>query len=230
MPNPLCLLFDLDGTLTDSDHIHLDAFNALLAERGRSIGKADYTRYIMGADNAAICRYLFPDLPLAASLPLADRKEAMFRDRLSGLRPTAGLAALLDWAEAQGAPCAVVTNAPRVNADMMITALDLAARLPILVIGPELAHAKPHPLPYLAGLERLGGQADRALAFEDSRSGITAAVAAGIVTVGLTTSLTQAEILAQGAALAVADFTDARLWALIGRMAGAPASRTVTPA
>ena len=214
----LCLLFDLDGTLTDSDHLHLAAFNALLGEFGRSITKADYTQNIMGADNASICRYLFPDMPLAESLKLADRKEAVFRDMLSGLKPTAGLAALLDWAGARALPMAIVTNAPRANAELMIAALGLQARIPALVIGPELAHAKPHPLPYLTGLERLGGQASRALAFEDSRSGLQAAIAAGITTIGLTTGLASGDILGAGAALAIADFTDTRLWALLESM------------
>ena len=231
MPTPPpCLLFDLDGTLTDSDHLHLEAFNALLAEYGRKIGKADYTRHIMGSDNASICRYLFPDLQLAESLPLADRKEAMFRDKLTGLRPTRGLDALLGWAARHDVSCAVVTNAPRVNANMMLDALGLRERLPILVIGPELAHAKPHPLPYLTGLERLGGRADRALAFEDSRSGISAALAAGIPTVGLATSLTEAEILARGATLAVADFADARLLALLEGLLEPGSSEALTRA
>ena len=218
----LSLLFDLDGTLTDSDHIHLQAFNCLLNEFGRSISKADYVRHVMGASNAEICRYLFPDAPLEQSLKLADRKEAVFRDMLTGLQPTAGLGALLDWADARALPRAIVTNAPRANAVLMIAALGLRTRFPVLVIGPELEHAKPHPLPYLTGLARIGGRACRAIAFEDSLSGLRAAVDSGATTVGLTTSLTERTILDQGAAMAVADFRDARLWSLLETMS-APA-------
>ena len=216
----LCLLFDLDGTLTDSDHLHLTAFNQLLGEYGRSISRADYVKNIMGADNASICRYLFPDLPLAQSMPLADRKEEMFRAILADLAPTPGLHALLDWADARALPMAIVTNAPRVNAERMIGALGLAGRIPVLVIGGELENAKPHPLPYLTGLARLGGQADRAVAFEDSRSGMRAAVDAGIVSVGLTTSLPAEALEEVGAELAIADYTDPRLWELLEAMAG----------
>lgn len=214
----LCLLFDLDGTLTDSDQLHLTAFNQLLGEYGRAISRADYVANIMGADNAAIGRYLFPALELAQSMPLAERKEAMFREIMHGLTPIPGLLAVLDWAEARALPMAVVTNAPRDNAELMLAALGLAGRLPVLVIGNELAQAKPHPLPYLTGLARLGGQADRALAFEDSRPGMRAAVDAGIVTVGLTTGLTADALEAAGAELAVADYTDARLWTLLEAM------------
>lgn len=214
----LCLLFDLDGTLTDSDHLHLTAFNQLLGTFGRSISRADYVANIMGADNASICRYLFPDLPLAQSMALADRKEEMFRAILGDLAPTPGLGALLDWAQARGLPMAIVTNAPRDNAERMIGALGLAGRIPVLVIGGELAQAKPNPLPYLTGLARLGGHADKAIAFEDSRAGMRAAVDAGIVTVGLTTGLSAEALDEAGAELAIADYTDPRLWALLEAM------------
>ena len=214
----LCLLFDLDGTLTDSDHLHLQAFNRLLGEFGRSISKADYTRHIMGAANPTICRYLFPDLPLEQSLLLADRKEAMFRDMLSGLQPTAGLDALLDWADQQALPMAIVTNAPRANAVLTIAALGLQTRIPTLIIGAETGQAKPHPLPYLEGMRQIGGKASRAVAFEDSVSGLRAAVASGATTVGLTTSLSARAILDEGAAIAIADFRDARLSSLLETM------------
>jgi beta-phosphoglucomutase len=114
-----------------------------------------------------------------------------------------------------GVPYGVVTNAPRANAELMLTGLGLATRFPVLVIGDELAHGKPHPLPYLTGLERLGAAPERALAFEDSLSGIRAAAAAGIHTFGIRTALSDAALLGAGAAAVIDDFTDAALWALL---------------
>ena len=70
---------------------------------------------------------------------------------------------------------AVVTNAPRANAEKVLAALGLAQRLPILVIGAELARSKPDPLPYLTALERTGAGAAHSVAFEDSLSGVRAA-------------------------------------------------------
>ena len=84
-----------------------------------------------------------------------------------------------------------------------------------LVIGDELAHAKPHPLPYLTGLERLGAAAAQSVAFEDSPSGLRAAVDARIPAIGLTTALGAPAILEIGATLAVPDFRDARVRDLI---------------
>jgi beta-phosphoglucomutase-like phosphatase (HAD superfamily) len=111
----------------------------------------------------------------------------------------------------------VVTNAPRANAAMMLKGLNLAERFDALVIGDELAHGKPHPLPYLTALEKLGGDATRAIAFEDSLSGIRAASSAGVHTVGLLTSLPEAALRDAGAAAVIADFRDRALWQWLER-------------
>ena len=88
------------------------------------------------------------------------------------------------------------------------------------MLGEELANAKPHPLPYLTGLERLGAAAENSVAFEDSPSGLRSAKAAGLLTVGITTSLPPQRLLDEGADLAIADYSDIRLlpviWARLG--------------
>ena len=202
------LLFDLDGTLTDSDALHIEAYRRILAPR--ELSEADYRSRVMGAPNSAILAWMFPDRPVADHAVLADRKELLFRTLLGagGLMPTAGLMPLLAWAERHAVKTAVVTNAPRANAEMMLAGLGLGSRFPILVIGDELAHGKPHPLPYLTALQQLGSTAERSLVFEDSRSGIQAGAAAGIETIGVLTSLDEAVLRAAGAAAVIRDFTD----------------------
>ena len=136
------------------------------------------------------------------------------------MKPIAGLERLLDFAEAQAIGLAVVTNAPRANAEHMLEALGLQARFEQMVVAEELSRAKPDPLPYLTGLARLNAAAEVSLAFEDSIPGLTAAVNAGIFTVGLVTSQHRETLLAAGAHLAIEDFNDPQLWAVIDRMLG----------
>ena len=80
-----------------------------------------------------------------------DDKEAAYRSDLVDIEPIAGAVALLDFADRRGLKRAVVTNAPRANAEKVLSALGLELRLPIVVIGSELARSKPDPLPYLTG-------------------------------------------------------------------------------
>jgi beta-phosphoglucomutase-like phosphatase (HAD superfamily) len=207
----LVLLFDLDGTLTDTDPLHIAAFNVLLMERGRSLDLHDYRKHVMGAADAAIGAFLFPDVPAEAHAGLMVRKEAMVRAAMGQLVPAAGLLGLLAWAAEHEVPCGVVTNAPRENADAMLAALGLGARFSVVVIGQELARAKPDPLPYLTGLQLLGGTAARAVAFEDSLSGVRAASGAGIFTYGMRGALDGAALLGAGAHATIADFADAAL-------------------
>jgi len=204
------LLFDLDGTLVDTDHLHHGAFVTILAERGRELTLDEYRTHIMGHPNDAILARFFPGEDAA----VLDRKEAMFRDALAAsVEPVAGTHALLDWAEAAGAGCAVVTNAPRDNAVAMLAAASLAHRLPTVVIGDECARPKPDPEPYRAAMRALDVTPSRAVAFEDSRSGIRAARDSGAFVFGMLTGLSREALAAAGAHAAIADFTDPALWA-----------------
>lgn len=220
MPSDFCLLFDLDGTLVVADHLHHAAFRAVLAEHGQALSFAEYKTRVMGVANDAIMRDFFPDLPVRRHRELADRKEALFRASATALAPAPGTAALLDWADAHGVAMAVVTNAPRANAELMLAGAGIGGRFPVVVVADELAHGKPHPLPYQTALRLLGGHAGRAAAFEDSRAGIAAARAAGIFTFGLSTGLDAAALTEAGADVVIADFTSPALHAHLADRAG----------
>ncbi len=220
----LTLLFDLDGTLVDTDPLHYRAFSMLLAERGGPpLDLQTYRTQIMGfgaAEVAAMFAKLLPGGDEASYLALSDRKEEIFREILAGVEPAHGLLDLLAWADTKGVRRALVTNAPRQNALLVLKALGLAGRFETIVIGEELAHTKPHPLPYLTALAELGVRAEDAMAFEDSISGIRAATGAGIYTVGVRSSLTEQALRAAGASHVVDDFRDAGLWSVLYRQAG----------
>jgi beta-phosphoglucomutase-like phosphatase (HAD superfamily) len=91
---------------------------------------------------------------------------------------------------------------------MLLAGLGIMDRFQAIVIGDELPHPKPHPLPYLEGLRAVDATADRSVAFEDSRSGIRSASGAGIATVGLRTSLSHADLVEAGAILTAPAFDD----------------------
>lgn len=207
------LLFDLDGTLIESDPLHHRAFKALLAGSGRTMDLEEYRRAIIGKSNAAIMAYLFPDRP-DEHAALADRKEAIYRAMLGGVaEPVAGLESLLDWAAEADIGTAVVTNAPRANVDAVLEAIGMARRFEAIVIGDECARPKPDPAPYRAAMEQLGVTPSGAVAFEDSPSGLRAARGSGAHVFGLATSLAPDALRAAGAHQAIADFHDPALWA-----------------
>ena len=203
------LLFDIDGTLADTDALHFEAYRCLLAKHGKTIDHATYMSSVMGHTNENIMAWMMPEADLAGRRAFSDAKEAMFRElAATSIVPATGLMALIDWAETKRIKIAAVTNAPRANAEMTLKALKLDTRMAFVVIGDELPRGKPDPLPYATALERFGAAPSQAMAFEDSRSGVKSAVAAGIDTVGMTTGLSKAVLMEEGAIGAVPNFAD----------------------
>ena len=213
------LLFDLDGTIMDTDPIHRAVFADLLGPRGFTVDEAFYKAHVHGRLNIDLFAEILPDEPDPQGL--SDAKEAEFRRRLPRPYPeTPGFTALLDRAEAAGWGLAVVTNAMRANADAMLGAVGARARFATVIIGEECRRAKPHPDPYLAAMAALDVAPDRAIAFEDSPSGLAAARASGAYTVGIRSSLDDAALRAAGAHASITDFNDPALPQILQRLTG----------
>ena len=114
-----------------------------------------------------------------------------------------------------------MTNAPRANAELMLTGAfgpkALVSVFEELIIGDECQRAKPDPCPYLTAMERLGLKPDECVVFEDSLAGATAGVASGArATVGVRTANTDGALRGVGCAFTVRDFTEAPLRDLLG--------------
>lgn len=209
------LLFDLDGTLVHSDPLHFDVFRDLFAKYGRPLDWDEFRIHISGRSNPEIFEHFLPDHPERAA-ELAERKEAEFRKRLDDrVEPTPGIAGLLDWAEHNALPYAVVTNAPHANAEAMLKAAGLAARFELVIAEGDAVRGKPDPAPYLLAMEQLGVTPEASVAFEDSRSGNRAARASGAYVFGMTSSLEAEALLQAGAHQAIANFDDPALWAYL---------------
>ena len=211
------LLFDIDGTLADTYALHLEAFNRILGPRGHSFDHARFSKELQGFSNASISARFLTGEPPQRQAAIMDAKEATFRELVAGqIQPVPGLMTLLGLADRAGVPMVAVTNAPRLNAEMLLTGLGIMDRFKALVIGDELAHGKPHPMPYLEGLRAVNATPALSVAFEDSRSGVQSAAAAGIATIGMRTSLAHADLVAAGAVMTAKSFEDPELVRIVG--------------
>jgi HAD superfamily hydrolase (TIGR01509 family) len=214
------LLFDVDGTLADTDPVHVQAFALYLAPHGLSVDETFYRTRISGRANAAIFADLFPNRSPEEHARFGDEKEALYRELARELAPLRGLPRLLDWARSCGLRLAAVTNGPRVNLEHALEGLGIEGRFEVLIAREDVARAKPDPLPYATALQRLGLGPAEAVAFEDSPAGVTAAMAAGLFTVGLLTSQPAGALREAGADVTIADFDDPALWRVLRERAG----------
>jgi HAD superfamily hydrolase (TIGR01509 family) len=211
----LALLFDLDGTIAETDSLHLPTWVDALQPHGVEVDEEFYRDRISGRNTAEIVRELLPDLTDEQGRSIGDAKEASFRERASELEPLSGLMDFVERARKRGMRIALVTNAPEENVEAILPALKLRDLFDVVVLADDVEAVKPDPAPYRAALEKTGVPAERALAFEDSVSGITSSVAAGIPTVGIASSQDPKRLLRSGSFTTAEDFTDPQLRALI---------------
>ena len=209
------LLFDLDGTLAETDSLHLPTWVDTLAPYGVQVDEELYRDRISGRNTAEIVRELLPDLADEEGRSIGDAKEASFRERASGLEPLPGLIDFIERGKERGMRIALVTNAPQENVKAILLALELGDSFDTIVLADEVEAVKPDPAPYRAALKETAVPAEEALAFEDSVSGISSSVAAGIPTVGIASSQDPERLLRAGAFTTAEDFTDPQLLALI---------------
>ncbi|GJN20165.1 hypothetical protein PR202_gb07507 [Eleusine coracana subsp. coracana] len=222
------ILFDIDGTLCDSDPIHFLAFRELLQQVGFNDGvpitEEFFSANISGGHNDDLARALFPDMDFEKAMKFMDDKEAFFRELAADqLKAVDGLHDLCRWIEARNLKRAAVTNAPRANAEMMLSLLGLTDFFPVLIIGSECARAKPFPDPYLKGMELIGASPEHTIIFEDSASGVRAGVAAGVPVIGLTTRNPEKVLNDAGASLLIKDFQDPKLLSVLEEIQLQPA-------
>jgi HAD superfamily hydrolase (TIGR01509 family) len=201
------LLFDMDGTLADTEPLHLDALRHMLRDHGVDPDIPDFHSRIAGRTSEAVAAVFFPDAPLADLQSRVRAKEQRFRDLAENIAPAPGLLALLDRAARDGIKTGLVTNAPMENVSFMLAALGVEGRFDTIVVAADLPRAKPDPLPYLTAQDKLSVRADEALAFEDSLPGIRSATGAGLRCIGISTSLPGEALLAAGAFQVMPDFT-----------------------
>ena len=205
------LLFDLDGTLAETDSLHLLTWVDVLRPYGIEIDERFFRENISGRSNSKTVKDLFPHLSAEDGRDLADFKEERFRERVHELVPLPGLLDFMREAKRRGLTLALVTNAPEENVEAMLLALELEGFFDEVVLSDEVGSVKPDPAPYRTALEKLGVVPEEALAFEDSTSGITSAAGAGIPTIGITSTQAPETLEEAGAFMVAEDFADPKL-------------------
>ncbi|KAB1920644.1 HAD family phosphatase [Micromonospora noduli] len=174
------MLFDMDGTLVDSEKLWDVALQELAKEYGGELS-VDARQSIIGTAMAESMRILHDDLgqperdPEISAAWINARILDLFR---TGLRWRPGAFDLLRAVRVAGIPTALVTSSPRALVEI---ALDTLGRdnFDTVVAGDEVVAAKPHPEPYLTAARLLGVPIERCVAIEDSPTGVASALASG---------------------------------------------------
>ncbi len=201
-------LFDLDGTLVDSERVHRAAWMSFFDSRGWLVSEQTYVDHFLGRRGADTFRSV--DGPWVDHDPdvLLDEVLAHLSAVELTPQPVRGAADLIRSLHLLGVPVGVVTSAVRAWVGSSLAVLGVADVVTTVVGAEDVRSGKPHPEGYLEACRRLGVAPDRVVAFEDSTSGVGAAVAAGITPViGVLTTTSADRLLAAGAHHLIDDFT-----------------------
>lgn len=177
---PAAVLWDMDGTLVDTEPYWMAAEIALVESYG-GVWTAEHAKALVGNDLRVSARYIrehgsVPLEPDEIVLHLLDGVIARMREHVPW-RP--GARRLLAELRAAAVPCALVTMS---WTDLARTFLDVVPQgtFAVVVTGDTVSRGKPHPEPYLHAARLLGVEPGRAVAIEDSPTGVASATAAGV--------------------------------------------------
>jgi len=181
------VLWDLDGTLVDSEDYHWRSWRDAMAAEGIDLS---YDRFLasFGLRNDRILRGWLGDSVDADRIQrIGDAKEAEYRRlaQLEGLTPLPGAA---EWAERlhqNGWRQAIASSAPRQNVEVMLRVLHLERFFDAIAAAEDVTIGKPDPQVFFRAAERLTVPPSRCIVVEDAPAGVQAARAGGMRSIGV---------------------------------------------
>lgn len=206
------LLFDLDGTLANTDAVHFPTWMEVLRPHGIDVDREMYEDRLSGRLNTDVVDDVLPELTSEERQKLLDAEEEKSRNRTQEIGALPGLGALLEDGRRRGLAIALVTNSVKQDAAQILAPLGLEDAFDPVVFPSEVSDSKPSPSPYEEALERLGIEPEEAIAFEDSLTGVEAAVEVGIPTVAVARSEDPEDLREAGVVLVIGDFADDALY------------------
>lgn len=179
------VIWDIDGTLVDSEPLHLLALQTVSTRHGVDISDLPDDHFVgvnlFGVWDGLRDRYP-PGLTMTAWV---DELNAIYAAGTRGLVQIPGAVTVIRSLAIHGIRQAAVSNSNRVVVDANLAALGVVGLMDFSLSLDDVTHGKPHPEPYLRALDRLGLTSAQVLAVEDSRTGVRSAKAAGVRVLGL---------------------------------------------
>lgn len=213
------ILFDVDGTLAETEMAHLDAFNRAFADWGLpwKWTRDDYAELLSVTGGRERIKYFVESRGVSVpsgfdAAALHNHKTQLYNESFAqkGVPLRKGIERLIHQARDAGVKIAIATTTSRPNVDSLLASTlgqQSIAWFSTFACGEDVARKKPSPEVYQVCLERLGIQPEEAVAMEDSINGLKSAVQAGIPTIITPSSFTQGEDFS-GALTVVSDLGD----------------------
>ncbi len=206
-----CVIFDFDGVIADTEALHLECYNSVLAAAADRVGRIIHIspqqyllRYMVYGNREAFA-HILSDAGIAADDQLLEdlcrQKDQIFAGQLGGfLSPLPGVRQLVEHLQARGVERGICSGARRDEISPLLSAFGLERHFPVIVSIDDVRRSKPEPEGYNKAFDLLNIRADgslvrqRSVVFEDTAGGAAAARAAGLHVIGVATTSALGEV------------------------------------
>lgn len=181
------VLWDMDGTLIDSEQFHWISWRDTLAEEGITITHEQFLSSFGQRNDSILPQWLGAGASPERMARIAKAKEELYRDlvRRNGISALPGVADWVRRLHKDGWLQAVASAAPRANIDAILEALSATHIFQAIVSAEDVHHGKPDPEVYLLAGSRVGVPPERCIVVEDAVAGVEGAHRAGMRSIGI---------------------------------------------
>jgi HAD superfamily hydrolase (TIGR01509 family) len=181
------VLWDMDGTLIDSEDLHWISWKNTLAMDGIFITHRQFVSSFGQRNDSILSEWLGAGATPERMQKIANAKEELYRRRVrrNGISPLPGVAAWLHRLHEEGWLQAIASAAPRANIDAVLEALSATHLFQAVVSAEDVHRGKPDPEVYLSAAAGVGVPPERCIVIEDALAGIEGARRAGMRSIGV---------------------------------------------
>jgi HAD superfamily hydrolase (TIGR01509 family) len=194
--NQIAVIFDMDGVICHTNPYHSLAFKSFFGKRNLFPSEEQFAQHMYGKSNSYILKhFLGREVVGQEFLDLEFEKESLFREIYAGhIETIPHFLTFLEALKEAGFKTGVATSAPRANLDLIMGQLGFQKDMESIMASENVSQHKPHPEVYLKSAQNLGVSPQNCLVFEDSFSGVSAGLNAGMRVVGVLSSHTIEEL------------------------------------
>ena len=182
------VLWDMDGTLIDSEEFHWIAWRTTMANEGITITREQFLASFGQRNDSIIPQWLGAAATPERIEKIANAKEELYRHliRRDGVSPLPGVATWLHRLHRDGWLQVIASAAPRANIDAVLEALSATHIFQGIVSAEDVRRGKPDPEVYLTAASKVGVSPQNCIVVEDAAAGIEGARRAGMRSIGVT--------------------------------------------
>ncbi len=180
-------MWDMDGTLVDSEEYHWLAWKEILRQENIALSRSQFLSSFGQRNDAILGAWLGDNVPADTIDRIGNAKEARYRElvRSHGLSPLPGAAEWVQHLHNQGWLQAIASSAPRLNVEAVLDALKVRGWFQAAVSAEDVQAGKPDPQVFQVAAARLNAESRICIVVEDARAGIEAARRAGMRNIGV---------------------------------------------